>query len=567
MLGRAHHGHGHWVFDPTRRSRFGRRPLVWKGKHGPDDGDYCIAEVGWDGPAVLVEVLGADDRPEWDDRAVASQFRLPVRFPRAAETEAAAHGEPGAHERRGRTDLRDRLVFTIDPEDARDHDDALSVRAQGNRFEVGIHIADVSHYVTAGSALDREAERRGTSCYLPGGVVPMLPERLSSDLCSLRPDRDRLTLSVIADLDERGTLHGTRFEESVIRSRHRLNYGEVQRALDGKRRVENHLQHALETLQTLARALRRRRRAAGALDLDVPEVKAWVDARGTTVRMERRPHLESHELIEEFMLLANRCVGSAGARRASGLVYRVHDAPSPRKLAELDTMLRALGMPRLGDARDPAHALQALLRVSLDPQRRRLLHRLVLRSLARARYLERDTGHFGLATREYCHFTSPIRRYPDLHNHRRVREWIRHQRTKAWDPVELERLAFSCSSTEQNATDAEREAVRVKGLRFLEGRLGDRASGIITGLIPQGFFVELDDDPVEGFVRPSRDLDEPFMLDASGVRMTGRRSRRRFALGDAVHVVVARVDVPARECDFGLDVPQRRRGRRRRGRN
>jgi ribonuclease R len=248
------------------------------------------------------------------------------------------------------------------------------------------------------------------------------------------------------------------------------------------------------------------------------------------------------------------------------MLYRVHEPPMAGKLGELDLMLRALGLPRLGHPQEPAKALQALLAVPLDPAHRRLLHRLVLRSLTRARYLERDVGHFGLATREYCHFTSPIRRYPDLHNHRRVREWIRGRPTGAWDPHALDALAGRCSAAEQDAADAEREAVKVKSLRFLEGRLGDEASGIITGLVPQGFFVELDDDPVEGFVRVARELDEPFVLDPAGVRLTGRRSRRRFALGDPVRVVVARVDVPARECDLALWVPERRRRRRHHGR-
>ncbi len=513
-------------------------------------------------------MLGADDRPEWDDHAVASQFRLRTRFPKAAEAEAAgfAH-EPGAHERRGRLDLRSQLTFTIDPEDARDHDDALSIRAlAGHGWEVGIHIADVSHYVAVGSPLDQEAQRRGTSVYLPGGVVPMLPERLSGDLCSLRPERDRLALSVLVVLDAGGGLHACRFVESVIRSRHRLHYGEVQEALDGTTLMPGDLQQALVWLMTLARALRSRRRVAGALDLEVPETKVWVDARGRPRRLERRPHLESHELIEEFMLLANRCVGGEGARRASGLLYRVHDPPGPGRLAELDLMLRALALPRPGDLSDPARALQAVLRVPLDPQRRRLVHRLVLRSLARARYLERDTGHFGLATREYCHFTSPIRRYPDLHNHRRVREWIRARRSGAWDPLALQGLAARCSGSEQNAAEAEREAVKVKCLRLLEGRLGEEASGIITGFVPQGFFVELDDDPVEGFVRVAQYLDDHFVLDSTGVRMTGRRTRGRFSLGDPVRVIVARVDVPARECDFALWVPERRRRRRHRRR-
>jgi ribonuclease R len=329
----------------------------------------------------------------------------------------------------------------------------------------------------------------------------------------------------------------------------------------------------------VARALRRRRLAAGALELDVPEVKAWVDERGVPWRIERRPHLESHELVEEFMLLANRCVGEEGARRRAGLLYRVHEPPSPGRLADLDVMLGALGLPRLGLAEaarhgrlgavEPAAALQALLRVSLDPPRRRLVHRLVLRSLARARYQGRDLGHFGLAAREYCHFTSPIRRYPDLHNHRRVREWIRGRPDAAWDPVALEELGAGCSATEEAAANAERAATRVKGLRLLEGRLGDRASGIVTGLVPQGLFVELDDVPVEGFVRVSLYLEDQFTLDRTGVRMVGRRTRRRFCLGDAVQVAIARVDVPARECDLALEAPKRRgapRRRRRRGR-
>jgi ribonuclease R len=539
-----------------------------------------VAEVPDEGPAHLVEVLGADDRPEWDDAGVASQFRLRTRFPARVLAEAAACREPGAAERHGRLDLREALVFTVDPEDARDHDDALSLRpAPAGRFEVGVHIADVSHYVRPGGALDAEAVARGTSCYLPGGAVPMLPEALSSDLCSLRPDRDRLALSVLAEVDREGNVFGWRFAETVVRSRHRLHYGEVQAALDGARPFPPELQRDVERLMGVARALRRRRLAAGALELDVPEVKAWVDERGVPWRIERRPHLESHALVEEFMLLANRCVGEEGARRRAGLLYRVHEAPSPGRLADLDVMLGALGLPRPGvteaarhgrpGAVDPAAALQALLRVSLDPPRRRLVHRLVLRSLARARYQGRDLGHFGLAAREYCHFTSPIRRYPDLHNHRRVREWIGGRPDAAWDPVALEALGAACSATEETATTAEREAVRVKGLRLLEGRLGDRASGIVTGLVPQGLFVELDDVPVEGFVRLSLYLEDQFTLDRTGVRMVGRRTRRRFLLGDAVRVAVARVDVPARECDLALEVPQRRRGagrRRRRGR-
>jgi len=522
-----------------------------------------IAEVPADGPAGLIEVLGADDRPEWDDHAVASQFRLRVHFPREAVAEADAFREPGARERHGRLDLRDEIALTIDPEDARDHDDALSLRLAGpGRWEVGIHIADVSWYVPEGGPLDLEARERATSCYLPGGVVPMLPERLSSDLCSLREGADRLALTAFATLDESGVLHEYRFAETVIRSRAKLSYERVERALHGGEPLEHALQSAVEHLMALARRLRERRFAVGALAIESPEVKAVVDANGATIRIERRPHLESHELIEEFMLLANRCVGEAGAVRGAGMLWRVHEPPALHKLAELDETLRTLGLPRLGRAHDPHRALQALLEVPLDPGPRRLVHRLALRSLTRARYCERDLGHFGLATREYCHFTSPIRRYPDLHVHRRVREWIRGGRDGAWDPHANAVLAVECSAREQNATDAEREAVRVKALRHLEGRLGEHASGSIVGVIPRGFFVELDDVPAEGFVRIGAETDERFDLDASGVRLVGRRTRRRFTLGDAVQVTIARVDVPARECDLALDQSETRPGRR-----
>ena len=229
-------------------------------------------------------------------------------------------------------------------------------------------------------------------------------------------------------------------------------------------------------------------------------------------------------------------------------------------------MLKALNLPRPGRLDDPARALQALLGVPLDPPHRRLVHRLVLRSLTRARYLESDTGHFGLATTGYCHFTSPIRRYPDLHNHMRVREWIHGRRSAAWDPVELTRRGEVCSHTEQTSAEAEREAVKAKAMRFLEPRLGDRMAGTITGFLRHGFFVELDEIPVEGFVRVSLYLDDHFVLDASGVRMIGRRTRRRYTLGDSVQVTIARVDVPARECDLALDPSPRRRGRRHPGR-
>ena len=539
------------------------RELRWRGIHAPEDGDWVIAELPWEGPAHLVEVLGADDRPEWDDATVASQHRLRISFPAEVEAEAAAFREPEPGAISAREDRRKDLVLTIDPADARDHDDALAVTPLANgRFEVGIHIADVSHYVQPGTALDDEAKLRGTSCYLPGGAVPMLPERLSTDLCSLRDGVDRLVLSVFAEVDANGMLHQYRFGECVIRSRASLSYEQVQAALDGTARLPDGQHEAVETLMSLARGLRERRMKAGALALESLEVKAVVDERGETLAMVRRPHLESHELIEEFMLLANRCVGEAATVRRAGVLWRVHEPPFEGKIEALDEMLRVLGLPRIGHPGEPHRALQALLAVALDPPQKRLVHRLVLRSLTRARYGERDLGHFGLATYEYLHFTSPIRRYPDLHNHRRVREWLRGQKDGGWDPHANAGLAAECSAREQDATEAEREGTKVKGLRLLAGRLGDRASGSISGLVPRGLFVELEDPPVDGFVAVGDQLDDRFELDAAGVRLVGRRTRRRFTLGDPVVVTIARVDVPARTCDLALDEGEPRRGRR-----
>ncbi len=562
LLGRAVFERGRWSLDPARR-HLGVRPLRWKGPHAPEPGDFVVAEVGADGEARLIEVLGAEDRPQWDVPAILSQFRIRSHFGPSVEAEAAAFGEPGAHERRGRLDLRDQLVVTIDPADARDHDDALSVRrAAEDRLEVGIHIADVSWYVRPESALDAEARTRGTSVYLPGAVVPMLPERLSADLCSLRDGVDRLALSVLVTLDPSGALHDYRFAATVIRSRASLSYEQVQAALDGVAPLADGLQEPIEILARLARALRRRRHAVGALAIESPEIKAVVDETGETIAMSRRTALESHQLIEEFMLLANRCVGEAGDVRGAGVLYRVHEPPTRQRIEDLDAMLKALSLPRLARLDQPHRALQGLLAVSLEPAKRRLVHRLALRALPRAVYLHKDLGHFGLATREYCHFTSPIRRYPDLHNHRRVREWVHGQKDGAWDSHANHLLADACTAREQEAAEAEREATKVKGLRLMAGRLGERLSGSISGLTPRGFFVELDEPPVDGFVRIGHYEDDRFELDASGVRLVGRRTRKRYQLGDPIAVVVARVDVPAREMDLAtVPTTMRRTGR------
>ena len=584
LLGQIEILRGHPWFVPAGRTRRNRRPLVISRSHPPEAGDYVIAEYPWDEEkAFLVEVLGREDDPKWDNQGVLSRHRWPARFPRAVEEEAArAHAPERAAG--GREDLRDRVTFTMDPDDAADFDDALSWRPLGGgRGELGVHIADVSHYVTPGSAIDVAAQERTTSVYLAGLAVPMLPERLSSDLCSLVPGRARFTLSVLAEMDEKGGVLRFRLAEGLIQSRARLTYGQGQRILDGEDGLDPDVTKCLRTLGALAEKLFARRLGRGALDLDVPEVKVVVAANGKPVSLERRERKPAHRVIEEFMLLANTLVGEEAERRGGPFLFRVHEPPPITKLETLEAQLKALGLPSLGGGDAPINrSLQRLVGFPVPPEKRRLVHQLVLRAMSRAAYRESDAGHFGLATRSYCHFTSPIRRYPDLFNHRQVRHWLteppkgtgraawmrrmedENRRLEDRWKEGLAGLARHCSDNESEAMDAERESVRIKSLRFLEPHLGDEYEGTIVGVVPRGVFVELDEIPVDGFCRVSDAIDDDFRMDEAGVRLIGRRSRRRFSLGDKLRVAIARIDVPGRELELSLIAPRAHRPRARR---
>lgn len=568
-LGRVEWSRGRHLFVPARRIGHGRRPLVFPSGLTPEPGDVVIAELAPDGDtAVLVEILGADDDPRHDDLGVASRHRLAQSFSREAEAEARAFGPPRLDPASARLDLRDRACFTMDPADARDFDDALSWRPlPDGACEVGIHIADVAWYVRPDTALDHEARARATSVYLSGGVIPMLPHALSSDLCSLVPNAPRFAMSVLAEMDARGGVTHYRIAEGLIESRARLSYEQGQAILEGDAKaraaVPEEVVRGLLAIAALAARLRERRFRRGALDLDVPETRAVVDEAGNTLDVSRRPRLTTMTVIEEFMLLANLLVGEEGERREGPFLYRVHEQPSLAKLATLEQQLGALGLPRLSAAEGVAQALQRLLATGVPPERRRLLHTLVLRSLARAQYREADLGHFGLAARAYCHFTSPIRRYPDLYNHRQIKAWLDAPIGAPLgvdDDSTVAALALATSGCEQRAQEAERESTRVKSLRFVADRLGEDHAGIITGVVPAGVFVELEEIPVDGFLRVSSWVDDDFRMDEAGVRLVGKRSRRRFSLGDRVQVRLARVDIAARELELALETPRRGRG-------
>jgi ribonuclease R len=562
-LGHVEWQRSRWTFAPARRIPQGRRPLTVPDGLAVEVGDFVVAEFRPDREdALLVEVFGSEDDPRHDDASVASRHRLPVAFSAAAEHEATAFARPALAKDSARLDLTDRVTFTMDPADARDFDDALSWRPlSGGACEVGIHIADVAHYVRPGTALDADATERGTSVYLAEGAIPMLPHRLSSDLCSLVPNQPRFSMSVLAEMDSRGGVTHYRIVEGLIESRARLAYEQGQAILDGdaaaRAAVPAEVVTALEALAGIAHRLRDRRMKRGALDLDVAEIRARVNPAGGEIVVERRTRVFTMELIEEFMLLANLLVGEEGERRDGPFLYRVHAIPALARVAALERMLAALGLPRLDGANGIAGALQGLLAAHLAPEKRRLLHVLVLRTLARAEYAPDDIGHFGLAVRGYCHFTSPIRRYPDLFNHRRVKSWL--GADDAFEESEREmdvaRLAHTTTYTEQRAQEAERESTRVKALRVAMDHLGEVHDGVVTGVVPVGLFVELTDIPVDGFVRVSTWVNDEFTMDEAGVRLEARHSRRRFTLGDRLTVRLVRVDIAARELELALEGP------------
>lgn len=543
--------------DPT----MGPDVLVpWGDEGKAEDGDVVVVRIASygerrHGPTGEVErVLGPLSDPGVDVLSVLFGHGLPLEFPPEVEEAARRSAAdlsiaPGGD----REDARDLWVFTIDPADAKDHDDALSVRASGDGlWEVGIHIADVSAYVPRGGAVDLEALNRGTSVYLVDRVVPMLPHALSSNACSLRPDEDRLAVSVYATLDREGRVREHRFARSVIRSRHKLAYEQVQDVLDGRARLDDRTDDALRTLDDLARALRVKRESRGSIDFDLPEARVVLDEDGVPIDIVRLERLASHRLIEDFMLLANEIVAREGSARLLPILYRVHEAPTADRMDQLRDFLASLGhtLPR---RRVRPGDLQAVLaRVRGRPEEN-LVSTVVLRSMQRAVYSAENLGHFGLAAEFYSHFTSPIRRYPDLVTHRVVVRALVEGRPipEGW-AEELEEVAERSSFREQAATDAERDSVALKKIEFMERHLGEEFDGTVSGVTSFGFFVLLDRYFVEGLVHVNGLRDDYYDFREAEYALVGSKRGRRFRLGDRVRIQVARVDKQERHVDFVL---------------
>lgn len=558
---------GHHAFVVCDEARLPHDILIPRGRHnGAKNGDKVVAAVtAWPGPkrgpeGKVMEVLGPADAPGMDILALCRRYGLPEDFPRKAAAEAEAIPETiGDDELVGRRDLRDWTIVTIDGEDAKDLDDGVSLEAVGpDRRRLGVHIADVSYYVREGGPLDREAAKRGTSFYLPGMVIPMLPPRLSNGICSLNPRADRLAMSVVMDIDGRGEVVAYEVFPSVIRTTERMTYTSVRKILrDEDPAVSERYADLVETfrlMERLALTLRERRFRQGAIDFNLPEAKVKLNELGHPVELCRAERSMAEQIIEEFMLVTNEVVARHFRSLGVPFVYRVHERPDPEKLQNLQDLLQTLGYGVRGFPDVKPGALQRVLDQVAGKKEEQLVNAVTLRSMKQAHYATEQLGHFGLASSDYTHFTSPIRRYPDLLIHRIIREVLQGGLTSKRTAVlktRLPDLARYASEQERRAVEAEREAMDIKKAAYMEDKVGQTFPGIISGVTPFGMFVELE-NTVEGLLGMADLTDDYYTYEEKKYRLVGQRTGKIYRLGDAVDVRVLRASAESRQVDFTL---------------
>jgi len=502
----------------------------------------------------IVEILGYPDDPGLEYRIVEHKFGLPVEF--SPETLQEIEGIPDRlieSEIEGREDFRSELAVTIDGETARDFDDAVSLTklASGN-YLLAVHIADVSHYVREGTAVDRDAYARGTSVYFPDRAIPMLPPALSSGICSLKPREDRLVFSVLMEIDSRGNVLHSRFTEGVLRSQERMTYTSVARILVARDPAEikryAELAPMFQEMEELCRILWDKRYRRGAVDFDLPEAEIQFDESGKVISVVAAERNIAHRIIEEFMLLANETVACRLAASGGPALYRIHEEPDTAKVDDFAEFALALGYRLEGrGGRYRSEDFQRFCRQLEGKPEGKFLAYLMLRSFMQARYSEKNVGHFGLATQEYTHFTSPIRRYPDLVVHRLLKECLNEKPSKEWQEGMWQRMpeiALHTSSRERNADEAEREIERIKKVQFMADKVGEEFEGIVFSVVRQGFFVELLEHYVEGFVPAATLIDDNYLYKEKTHSFVGERNRKHIKLGSNVRV---RLDIADRE--------------------
>lgn len=541
--------------DKLKGGKTGEKAVV-RITEWPDKAKNPVGEV--------LDVLGIVGGQHTEMHAILAEYGLPYTYPEFVE-KAAKKISPQItkQDMEAREDFRDTVTFTIDPKDAKDFDDALSVKKLSNGcWEVGVHIADVTHYVKLGSVIDKEAAERATSIYLVDRTIPMLPEVLSNGLCSLRPNEEKLCFSAIFEMNDKAEIKNYRIKRTIINSDRRFTYEEAQEIIEtplpSQEGAEGALQEAVLTLDRLAKALRKKRFHNGAVNFDRVEVKFDIDANGKPVRVYFKEAKDSNKLVEEFMLLANKTVAEAigqvpKGKKAKTFVYRVHDVPNPEKMANFVQFVRRFGykLKEKGTAGELSKSINDLLDTVQGKKEQNLIEIVAIRSMAKAAYTTANIGHYGLAFPYYTHFTSPIRRYPDMMVHRLLERYLSGGRSVPEQATEDE--CKHCSNMEGLAAQAERASIKYKQVEFMSDKLGQVFDGVISGVTEWGLYVEINENRCEGMV-PMRDLkDDYYSFDEKTYSLIGQRNKQRYSLGDPVKIQVVRANLEKKQLDFVLE--------------